>query len=189
MSPSVWRPLSKPRQPVSRETLYCWENPKCHSSICARSPASLPPSLPMSSHHLIPLLSSPLRSSSYTTHLFFLNARSHFSQSLSSISFLMALFLLTQSLSLLSQGPRTALLSLIHFSTSTNSSSFKTRSSSSPLPFKASLIRLDWHKCSSIPNWNIYFIFLGCFFLSICHCCLGTMGWKCKKEKSPRDSI
>lgn len=119
----------------------------------------------------------------------FLNARSHFSQSLSSISFLMALFLLTQSLSLLSQGPRTALLSLIHFSTSTNSSSFKTRSSSSPLPFKASLIHLDWHKSSSIPNWNIYFIFFGCFFLSICHCCLGTMGWKCKKEKSPRDSI
>lgn len=159
MSPSVWRPLSKPRQPVSRETLYCWENPKCHSSICARSLASLPPYV-FPPPHSAPVIS--LRSSSYTTHLFFY-ARSHFSQSLSSISFLMALFLLTQSLSLLSQGPRTALLSLIHFSTSTNSSSFKTRSSSSPLPFKASLIRLDWHKCSSVPNWNIYFIFFGVF--------------------------
>lgn len=162
MSPSVWRPLSKPRQPVSRETLYCWENPKCHSSICARSPASLPPYV-FPPPHSAPVIS-------FTFFLLhnpsvFLNARSHFSQSLSSISFLMALFLLTQSLSVLFQGPRTALLSLIHFSTSTNSSSFKTCSSSSPLPFKASLIRLYWHKCTSIPNWNIYFIFLGYFFV------------------------
>ena len=67
MSPSVWRPLSKPRQPVSRETLYCWENPKCHSSIC--TPASL--RLPPSPRHLIPLLSSLLFYALTLPYLFF----------------------------------------------------------------------------------------------------------------------
>lgn len=51
MSPWMWRPLSKPGQAVSGEKLYCWENPKCHSSICYL----LWPHNPPFCHNTIPL--------------------------------------------------------------------------------------------------------------------------------------
>lgn len=49
MSPWMWQPLSKPRQAVSGEKLYCCENPKCHSSICT-----------LASHRHPPPVSTPL---------------------------------------------------------------------------------------------------------------------------------
>lgn len=187
MSPSVWRPLSKPRQPVSRETLYCWENPKCHSSICARSPASLPPYVfppPHSAPDLIPLLSSPYALPLTQPICFFMLVHIFPNHSLLSAFWWRSFSWLSPCLFF----PKVPEPLFYH--------SFTFLPQPTPLPSKPVLPRLlcpsklhsyVWIDINVLQfQTEIYVLYFLGFF---CHCCLGTMGWKCKKEKSPGDQI
>ena len=104
MRPSVWLPLSKPRQPVSGETLYCWENLKCHSSICTRSTASFPPSAVPPSHSTPVIFFTLFLFQSLSVPPPPPTILPIFSQPLTSIKFLMAHFLLTLCFSAVVQG-------------------------------------------------------------------------------------